>query len=245
MTTHGLARLLSSLLLSLTTVFTGALGTSAVAQAQPRAHLSAEAQSRTPACVGVTSCHRVATADVDGDGRPDRIAWRQLSDDAVQIRVSTAAGALLTHRVGVHFWWGGGAWGGAAYVDDRPGVELLIGSMQGAHTPMYTMLTYRTGALVVEQSPSSLSRLWQVDAAYGDYLGWWRHRVDGRIAMTQHIAYRDAGGTSFSGRDVTYVRTAHGWARATTKHTRYPTERAASAIGGFRVTGLAAFPGLG
>jgi hypothetical protein len=237
MTMQGLARLLSSLVLFVTTLFTGAVGTTSPALAT--------APARSTVCTGISDCRIVATADVDGDRRADRIAWHQVSDDIVQIRVRTAAGATLTHRVNVHFWWGGGAWGGAAYVDDRPGVELLVGSMQGAHTPMYTMLTYRAGALLVERSPSPLGARWQIDAAYGDYLGWWRHRVDGQVAMTQQIAYRAADGTRFTGRDVTYLRTPTGWSRTTTTRTSYPTERAASAIGGFHVTGLATFPGLG
>lgn len=124
-----------------------------------------------PACAGVTRCHVVATVDVDGDARADQVGWRQLNERQVQIRVHTAAGSTLTATVGVRLWWGGGAWGGATRVDGIPGAELLIGSQQGAHTPMYTMLTYRGGHLAVEKSPSALSALWQVDAAYGDYMG--------------------------------------------------------------------------
>lgn len=237
MNTHGPARLLSIIALLFSTLLSGAITTSSVAQTDP--------QARSAVCAAVSDCHVVAIRDVDGDGRPDHIGWHQVSQDVVQVRVRTADGSLLAHRVGVHFWWGGGAWGGAARVDDRAGVELLVGSMQGAHTPMYTMLTYRAGALVVERSPSPLSSRWQVDAAYGDYLGWWRHRVGGEVAMTQQIAYRDADGTGFSGRDVTYVRSATGWTRAWTTRTTYPTEQEAAAIGGFHVTGLVPFPGLG
>lgn len=237
MTVYGLIRLLSTAALVLTT----AVGSASV----PAALAGSASDSRSAVCAAVADCRVVASADVDGDGRRDRIGWHQVSDDVVQIRVRNADGALLTKRVGVHFWWGGGAWGGAARVDDRAGAELLVGSMQGAHTPMYTMLTYRAGALVVEASPSPLSSRWQVDAAYGDYLGWWRHRVDGGVAMTQQIAYRDADGTGFTGRDVTYRRSATGWVRGSVTRVTYPTERAAAVIGGFHISGLEAFPGLG
>lgn len=196
-------------------------------------------------CSGVTNCRVVAHADVDGDGHADTVGWRQVSSTSVQIRVSTAAGKLLTSTVDVKLWWGGGAWAGAAHVDGTPGTELLVGSMQGAHTPMYTMLTYRAGRLAVEKSPSPLSARWQVDAAYGDYMGWWRHTLaDGQIAMTQKIAFRTAQGEQFRGHNVTYVSSGTTWVRTTSVATFYPTEKAASAIGGFHVSGLNAFPGL-
>jgi hypothetical protein len=197
------------------------------------------------ACAGVRSCRVVARVDVDGDGHADQVAWHQLSKSLVQVRVRTAAGQLLVHRVDVKFWWGGGAWGGAAYVDGRAGRELLVGSMQGAHTPMYTMLTYRSGRLVKEVSPSSLSPLWQIDAAYGDDIGWWRHVTPGhQIRLTQRIAVRDLGRQTFGGHDTSWAWTKHGWDQLSRKPTTYGSPRAASAIGGFHVAGLAAFPGL-
>lgn len=198
------------------------------------------------ACTAVARCHIVAVVDVDGDAHADQVGWRQLSKQSVQIRVARATGPVLTRALDVRLWWGGGAWGGAARVDNRAGVELLVGSMQGAHTPMYTMLTYRPGGLVVEHSPSPLSRRWQVDAAYGDYLGWWRHTgTDGRTLMTQKIAVRTGVGDSFSGHNVTYVWSANRWVRASTRATTYPTAKAASVIAGFHVPGLKRFPGIG
>ena len=150
------------------------------------------------------------------------------------------------HRVDVHLWWGGGAWGGAARVDGPAGAELLVGSMQGAHTPMYTMLTYRDGALVVEASPSPLSQRWQVDAAYGDYMGWSRHIVDGHATMTQSIVYRADDGESFAGqqRDVRLERRPLA-AYDASRRSPSPRRRRASAMAGFHVKGLDAFPGLG
>ncbi len=197
-------------------------------------------------CAAVSDCHVVAAVDVDGDGSADPVGWRQVSDRSVQIRVRTTTEKLLTAPVDVRLWSGGGAWGGASGVDGRPGAELLVGSTQGAHTPMYTMLTYRAGALVVERSPSPLSPLWQVDAAYGDYLGWWRHTLgDGGVAMTQKVAIRSLGTTRFQGDNVRYVWSADRWTRTATTAASYPTVRSAAVIGGFHVAGLAAFPGLG
>lgn len=220
-----------------------ALSSAAVASGGPA---SAAASAPAAVCTGVSNCHLVARVDVSGDGRPDEIGWRQLSSASVQIRVLTSSDTLMTRVVDVHLWYGGGAWGGAARVDHAPGAEILVGSEQGAHTPMYTMLTLRDGALVVEPSPSPLGARWQVDAAYGDYMGWSRHTLaDGRIAMTQQIAFRAKDGTSFNGHDETYVWGSSGWTRLSRSTTHYANQRAVAAIGGFHVPGLARFPGLG
>jgi hypothetical protein len=238
MTMHRLRRRLSIAALVIAAALTGCGTTTAVA-----GHSTV---ARPSVCAGVTNCHVVASADVDGDGRLDRVGWRQVSPDLAQIRVRTAVGKLLVRSVDVHLWWGGGAWGGAARVDGPAGVELLVGSMQGAHTPMYTMLTYRRGALVIEASPAALSQRWQIDAAYGDYMGWSRHVVAGHATVAETIVSRSeqGTGTSFTGQRVTYVWKVNHWQRTTTTSVFFPTARAASAIGGFHVRGLDTFPGL-
>ena len=236
MITHGLKRALSITALVIAAALTGCGSSTAVA-----GHNTVD---RTSVCAQVSDCHVVATVDVDGDHRTDQVGWRQLGQDAVQIRVRTAGGALLLHRVDVQLWFGGGAWGGAARVDGMPGAELLVGSEQGAHTPMYTMLTYRDEALVIESSPSPLSRRWQVDAAYGDYMGWSRTLVDGHAAMTQTIVYRNDDGKSFTGDSVRYVWKVDRWHRTTRASVSFPTEKGAAAMAGFHVKGLDTFPGL-
>lgn len=205
----------------------------------------AAASTHPGPCAGVSGCTIESHADVDGDGRADQVAWHPIGDHVAEVRVETATGHLLTTRVNVHLWWGGGAWGGTARIDGRPGAEILVGSIQGAHTPMYTMLTYRSGALDVEPSPSALSHKWQVDAAYADSMGWWRHTLaDGRVAMTQRIAYRDGQSQRFTGHNVTYAWDGNGWTRVSRVATSYPTAKAAGKIAGFHVSGLAAFPGI-
>ena len=210
---------------------------------QPGAGDHTAATART-ACAGVSPCRIVARVDVDGDHRADQVGWHQLGDSAAQIRVRTADGALLTHRVDVRLWFGGGAWGGATRIDGEAGAELLVGSNQGAHTPMYTMLTYRSGRLVTERSPAPYGALWQVDAAYGDYMGWQRQLRPGQVAMTQRVAVRVDGTDRFTGDDVTYVWSANRWVRSTQAPTTYASERLAARVGGFHVAGLTAFPGL-
>jgi hypothetical protein len=231
---------------TLSTVFLVAASAMATLDASSSAQATGAGSGATSGvCAGVTHCRLVATTDVGGDGRADQVGWRQLSERSVQIRVYTATGRLMCKTVDVRFWWGGGAWAGAARVDGVVGSELLVGSMQGAHTPMYTMLTYRDGALAVEKSPSPLSPLWQVDAADGDYMGWWRHTLaNGHVAMTQKIASRVGSGPRFRGHNVTYAWTKGSWVRTTSSAHSYATGRAASVIAGFHVTGLKAFPGV-
>src|SRR4051794_34481359 len=106
MTMHGLKRTLSIAALVIAVALTGC-GT-------PTAVAGHDTTARASVCKQVSECHVVASVDVDGDHRPDQVGWRQLSKDAVQIRVRTASGALLVRRVDVQLWFGGGAWGGAA-----------------------------------------------------------------------------------------------------------------------------------
>ncbi|MGH3359131.1 MAG: hypothetical protein ACRDO7_10035, partial [Nocardioidaceae bacterium] len=146
-----------------------------VASLAPNAAASVAAASDTRAgtgvCAGVQNCHRVAVIDVDGDRRSDRVGWRRLSDTYAQVRVRTADGESLVRKVDVRFWPGGGTWGDAAWIDGRRGAELLAGSVMGAHTPQYTMLTYRKSGLVVERSPGGriVDGRWTIDSALTVY----------------------------------------------------------------------------
>lgn len=195
-------------------------------------------------CGKIAHCRVVAHKDVDGDGRRDHVGWVQRSQDVVVIRVRTGDGDLLRRRVDVRFWWGGGAWAGAAAVDGRRGKELLVGSTMGAHTPGYTMLTYRRGRLVVEAPPDGYDH-WYIDAAYSVYAGWWR-RIDdnGRVKLVDKLALRDGAKRTFSGTNTTYVwRNGH-WAEKRTLKRHYKNAKAASKIAGFHIRGLARFPGV-
>lgn len=206
-----------------------------------------DTQSRTAVCAGVSHCHRVAVIDVDGDHRADRVGWRQLSKRFAQIRVYTADGERRTHRVDVRYWPGGGTWGDAAWIDGRPGAELLVGSVMGAHTPQYTMLTYRKHRLVVERSPGggATGGRWYVDSALMDYAGWHRHvGPRGRITMTGKDAWRNDDGTSFEGHDIRYAWHRGHWNRLGRTARAYRNDRQARKIGGWHVGHLQRWPGL-
>ncbi|MGH3097637.1 MAG: hypothetical protein ACRDMV_16760 [Streptosporangiales bacterium] len=194
-------------------------------------------------CKGVAHCRVVAHRDVTGDGAADKVAWVQRSKRTVQIRVLTSHGHLMTKQVGVRWWLDKGAWGGAAHIDHHRGVELLVGSQLGAHTPFYTMLTERHGRLVVEKSPGGAKR-WYVDAAWSVYVGWWRHVRHGHATMTKKVALRVGGGKHFRGHNTIYAWRHGHWVKKDSHTTFYKNARKASRVGGWHVHGLKRFPGL-
>ena len=231
----------TALLLPLTAVVGGA----PVAGGAPS---GAEEAARGGVCAGAKKCHRVAKVDVNGDRRADRVGWQQINDKRVRIRVRITGGRLITRTVNVGRWWGGGEWAGAAWIDGRRGAELLIGSSMGAHTPFYTMLTYRKGRLVMEKSPAVGaygSNLWAIDSSLRAYAGWNRHvGKHGRITMTQRIAFRNSTGKRYSGHDVRYVWRSGNWKRVKRVNRTYRNKARAARIAGWHVGHLQRFPGL-
>lgn len=208
----------------------------------------AERPARAEVCTGIQHCHRVASVDVNGDHRADGVGWRQLDRKRVRIRVRIAGGPVVSRKVNVRLWWGGGQWGGAAWIDGRRGAELLVGSEMGAHTPFYTMLTYRHGDLVVEKSPAFGaygSNRWAVDSSLMAYAGWVRDvGSHGRITMTQRTAFRRGERKRFVGRDVRYAWRGDDWRRVDRTRRTYPNARRAHRIAGWHVWHLQRFPGL-
>lgn len=201
--------------------------------------------ARAGVCAGVKNCHRVATIDVDGDRRADRVGWRQINRNKVQIRVRTADGELLKRTVGVRKWPGGGTWGDAAWIDGHRGAELLIGTVAGAHTTHYRMLTYRNGRLVGEKSPwrSSIGGRWAVDASARFYAGWDRNvGKRGRVTMTMKSAERNRNGRGFHGFNVRYAWHNGHWKRVKRIDRTYRTQRQARKIAGWHVGHLDRWP---
>ena len=214
----------------------------------PGAAAGTETASRAGVCAGVKRCHRVATIDVDGDRRADQVGWQQLNRKQVRIRVRITGGPVVTRKVNVRLWWPGGQWGDAAWIDGRRGAELLVGSTKGAHTPYYTVLTYRSGRLVVERSPATGAYggpQWAIDSSLGGYVGWNRHvSKRGRVTITQRIAFPNRKGERYSGDDVRYVWRGGGWKQTKRTHRTYKNAKRASRIAGWHVGHLQRFPGL-
>jgi hypothetical protein len=194
-------------------------------------------------CAGIDRCRVVARVDVDGDRRDDRVGWvaRKAKGLAV-IRVLTADGERLRKRLDVSLWFDTGAWGGATPIDGRGGVEMLVGTQMGAHTPVYAMLTYRRGDLVIEKSPAQGDR-WFVDSAWSVAVGWDRDRVDGRILMRYTYLTRSADDT-FDGSTTTYRWRKGCWVRVAKRGKHVPSARAAEPYAGWHVRNLERFPGV-
>ena len=208
----------------------------------------ADDTARAGVCAGVKNCHRVAVVDISGDRRADHVGWQQIDRNRVRIRVRVTAGPLVTRKVNVRQWWRGGEWGGAAWIDGRRGAEMLVGSTMGAHTPFYTMLTYRNRRLVVEKSPAVGaygSNRWAIDASLMAYAGWDRNvGRNGRLTMTQRVARRNDKSNGFSGHNVRYVWRNGDWRRVKRTERTYKNERQARKIAGWHVGHLQRFPGI-
>jgi hypothetical protein len=196
-----------------------------------------------PVCGGIAKCRVVARADVDGDRRADRIGWAaHEARGEVVIRVATADGELLSKRLDVSLWFDVGAWGGARRIDGRRGAEMLVGTQMGAHTPLYTMLTYRGNRLVVEKAPTAGDQWW-IDAAYSVFAGWNRDVRDGKVLMRFTLAMRSRD-DSFDGYTTTYVWRQAGWHRLHKTSRHWASARRAEPVAGWHVRGLERFPGL-
>ena len=209
---------------------------------EPAASTAGDADSVT-VCRGVDRCRVVAQVDVDGDRQPDEVGWvARKAEGAAVIRVRTDDGMLLRKRLDVSLWFDTGVWGGAAAIDGRRGVEMLVGTQMGAHTPVYTMLTYRGGALVVEESPAQGER-WFVDGAWSAAVGWNRDVVDGRVLMRYTFVTRSPDG-SFDGTVTTYRWKDGRWVLIRERDRHYKNARTAVPAAGWHVRGLERFPGL-
>ena len=70
-------------------------------------------------------------------------------------------------------------WYGATQLDHGFGKELLIGSTSGAHTQVFTALTYRDGKLRKLGAPGGKYASWGVNSSYGTGNEGWRCTSDG------------------------------------------------------------------
>ncbi|WP_369055290.1 hypothetical protein [Kineococcus terrestris] len=133
------------------------------------------------ACGDLAACRLLERVDVDGDGAADDVALVSAAapGEGVEVRVATAAGALVTRAVPVDEWVGDGlgtdAWWGSTALDGEAGEELLLLSTVGAHTSWFTVLTWRAGALEVLSAPEpdefSGGQQWWVDASRASSAG--------------------------------------------------------------------------
>lgn len=198
--------------------------------------------ARAGVCEGIALCQVVAHKDVDGDTLRDHVGFVPRRDRGV-LRVATATGALLRKAVDTRFWApdGRGEWLGAARIDGRHGVELVVGTSRGAHAMLFTVVTYRDGRLVRESVPGPGDE-WLVDASIASFAGVWRRLVDDRAVVNLKSAERVDATRQYRGLNRRFVWRHGAWQPAGTVHTTYPGPRRAGEIAGWHVRGLPTFP---
>lgn len=181
----------------------------------------------------------VARTDVDGDGRADAVYYRVRDAESARVVVRTGDGDRLTHRLSTELWPPRGQWHGAAALDGAPGAELVVGTVMGAHTPMFTVLTYRSGGLTVMDNPAGVyGREWPIDAFYNGYLGWTRTVRDGQVRLALRSLIRTGSSRTFTGEKQTFRWTAMGWRQTGTSRLTVTGDESAARVGGWHVDGL-------
>jgi hypothetical protein len=220
-----------------------ALGACAAPSAKPAgatAPTDAAAAAAPGVCAGVARCQVVTGADVDGDGRRDRVGLVSESGEHVVVRVRAADGALLRRELDV-VWFPRPEVLGAAPIDGRAGAEVVVGTGMGAHTLFFTALTARSGRLVRLPAPGGGTE-WMIDGAYSFHAGVTRTVDGGRTVVVLREAVRDGTVARFSGHDRAYVWRGDGWRHVRTERTHYRGEHRVARIGGWHVPGLPRMP---
>jgi len=181
-------------------------------------------------------CTEGTPADIDGDGRADRIGVVRRGENgaplgAIIIRLETAAGVYDDIRRFTVSWYGPSV-RGTAELDSRPGEELVIGRTRNT----FQVITWRGGRMVSLGAPGG--REWTINTG-GDLQGWWRRASEPpgllRLRQAEQIAQ---GGDRWLGTTTTYRhRVNRGW-RLVDRATRVVDADRAFSWVGWRVPGL-------
>lgn len=203
---------------------------------------SAAATSTAPATPTATVPTRSYRADVDGDGRRDTVTIGSAREGTLRVSVRTVRGARssididqsdfgpLTPPRPFH---------GAADVDGVRGQELFVFYGQGAHTPWFKVLTWRSGRLFATREPLTRDTSWAPDGAYGYGTG---YAVTGtgasrRLVITNAMR----SGSRYRGTAVTFAWAASRWVKKGTRQVFF-SEAVSGAVFGWHVRGIAVWP---
>lgn len=215
------------------------------------------AAGATSVCASVPSCRRVATVDVDGDGRPDQVgisahhisAHTSASHGSITVRVRTATGHTLT-TTSSHVIWFSKPFLGAAALDGRRGAEIVVGDTMGANYEQFRVITYRHHKLVTLDEPplawtgkgmADAATRWGVDGSYSFNIGIFRS-VDARhvVTLTLKTFERNATGRGHTGHVTVYRWHRGAWVERSSRRLQLADKRA-FAVGGWHVSGLRRF----
>lgn len=211
-----------------------------VAAMAPMAAASpAVAAPAAPSAVTESGAHVVSHKDVDGDGHGDVVSLDRLGPHRCAVRVATASGAsarrVMTSDSDPCLWHG------AARIDGRPGVELSVVTLTGASSAWHSLLTWRTGRLVLEEVPENptLGGRWGVDDAVLSTAGWKRTVVHGEARMIHREATADPQHPHhrWTGTRAVLAFRYGRWVKIAQQHRSW-TPRQARALAGWHVTGL-------
>lgn len=166
-------------------------------------------------CLGAgTGCDPVAVVDVDGDGRPDRVAL-DLTDATAIVRVSTANGqhtAVLDSSHAAVGWDASDIFVGAYHLTRNSGADLVFDTHSGrGGGELFAVLGWRDGLVgvpapaVVDYPGARQSDRWAVPTEYGQIVV--TCGEPGTISIAQ---YHRTPGTDDAGTETTEYRLAAG-----------------------------------
>jgi hypothetical protein len=189
------------------------------------------------ALCAVPHCSRVATVDIDGDGRPDQVALAvvshtpggEYSSDTTTwtLRVLTATGDLAVVRYGPQMLYGQDVFFAAPAFDGAAGHEIVLRMSPGVHTQWFQIYTWRNGKLARENNPNGTPSYqdagWAIDQALSEVVGITCGSAGGHATITQTLLSPSAApGTEprvFTGTTETWAWLAGLWLRTTKRAT--------------------------
>lgn len=198
-----------------------------------------QAMGSAALCAGTTNCKIVSHRDVNGDGRGDTIARILRPAQSVTLRVQIRGGPRVHRRVNTERWGGTDPWEGAAKIDGKPGADLVVGFLSGAHTLFFRVLRFRGGTLQMVDAPGG--GRWVVDGSFSFNIGQWRSMRNGKVFMTKRTAVRNIDGSGHTGRDTRFRWNRLRWVKVSSVRRTYARDRAAFRVGGWHVRGLPRF----
>lgn len=130
------------------------LGLAITLGSMPNSPAAAAGPSVRPAVPAVAA--RTASVDVDGDGRKDLVVLNQPDATHAVVTVTTARGLAAQREVSIsdYPYEIEDAWYATAKLDGSKGAEIILNTFSGDGAG-FTVLTWRRGALIIEEAAKS------------------------------------------------------------------------------------------
>jgi hypothetical protein len=206
----------------------------------PALPVAAAASAPAGLCTGQLSCHKVASVDFTGDGRPDQVATLTGLSKLVGVRFRTAGASQAKIEYLKAGRWKGLVYLGAAQIDEEPGLDLVIGKVRSGHVQQYYVLAWRFDLLVpIQPGTHQYGQGWGVARSRAVYMGITRSIVGGTVQIVQRVARRTPAG-HYTGSTAVWQwdPATGGFAQLSKQPTSYPSRAAAARIGGWHLPGV-------